>query len=103
MRTRVFRVLAGLLTVLIVWFLLTVDHSGRSLRELVGFGVVAVTFAIFALLGSQPADSWLGLWFGNLRPESPAQRETEMSGVGRHETRSTQEERQSPAAPDQLR
>jgi hypothetical protein len=48
MRTRIFRILAGLLAVLIVWFLTMADHSGRSVRELVGFGIVAVTFALFA-------------------------------------------------------
>jgi hypothetical protein len=65
MRTRVFRILAGLLAVLTACFLTLADLSGRSLRELVGFVLVGVTFMLFALFGSRPADWWLGLWLGN--------------------------------------
>lgn len=71
MRSRVFRVLAGLLAVLFAWFLATADHSGRPTRELVGFWVVGLAFGTFALFGTAPAEQLLCLVFGSECPERP--------------------------------
>jgi hypothetical protein len=59
MRTKVFRVLAGLLALLFLGFLLFGDHTGRTLRELVGFWTVCCLFGLFALFGTEPAERFL--------------------------------------------
>ena len=68
MRTRVFRVLAGVLAVLFGWFLLTADHSARPVREVVGFWAIGVAFMAFALFGTEPAERLLILVFGGEYP-----------------------------------
>ena len=71
MRSRIFRVLAGLLCVGFVWFLTTTDHVDRDLRELVGAWAICTVFGLFAIFGAGPAEKMLGLLFGVPDPESP--------------------------------
>ena len=69
MRTVIFRVLAGLLSPLLVWTLLSGNFAAHSLREKFGAWVVAVAFALYAIFGSDMADSMLCLWFeGGYKP-----------------------------------
>jgi hypothetical protein len=74
MRTRIFRILAGLLAVLFVCVLTLGDRSRFSWGELAGFIVITVLFSLFAVLGPHGADWWLALWFGspaNSHPTKP--------------------------------
>jgi hypothetical protein len=71
MRTAVLRLLAGLLAPLFGWVLLTGRFAGRPLVEQVGAGVVAVGFALYAVVGPGPAEWWLGAWFGGDAPAPP--------------------------------
>ena len=95
MRTRIFRILAGLIAVL---FVTTVDYSGRSLRERVGLGFVIALFATYAVLGPRASHRWLQFWVPAAR-----KREIEIDEERRDELPPTKDERQSPAAPDQFR
>jgi hypothetical protein len=65
MRHVVFRSLAGLLAVLIV---LAIIAGHPPLRQLVGYIVLAVLFAAFALFGNGAADSILAALFGGPKP-----------------------------------
>ena len=69
MRSRIFRALAGILSASFVWFLITVDQSGRSVRELVGFWAIGLTFGAFAIFGAEPAERLLCVVFGIPYPE----------------------------------
>jgi hypothetical protein len=71
MRTRVFRILAGLLAVLFVCVLFIGDQSQWSWRELAGFGIITVLFTFFAVLGPQAADWWIMLRLGAPATKSP--------------------------------
>lgn len=64
MRTTLFRLLAGVLSLLFVWFLVAADHSRRSVRELAGFSFITIVFGVFALFGSNPAEKLLAIVFG---------------------------------------
>ena len=73
MRTKIFRVLAGLLALLIFGFLLLGDHSGRTLRELVGFCTICCVFGLFTLFGTEPAERFAcyvsGIKYGQPNPK----------------------------------
>lgn len=69
MRSRIFRALAGILSASFVWFLIAADQSGRSLRELVGFWAIGLTFGAYAIFGAEPAERLLCVVFGIPYPE----------------------------------
>lgn len=82
MRTRVFRVLAGLLAVGMAWsltrsFRFVVNDPIRSLPVLLCMGAATVTFALFALRGYAAVDRWLGVWYGVAGSTPASQQETE--------------------------
>lgn len=103
MRTRVFRILAGLLAVLFVWALSIGDHSRFSWREWAGYVMITVLFSLFALLGPQSADRWLMLWFGTPSTKSVPERASDMGEHRQEKQWPTEDKRHGPAAPDQLR
>jgi hypothetical protein len=75
MRTKLFRVLAALLSLLIIWVLIVGDRAGRSVRELAGFCFMAVLFGAFAFFGPRAADKLLDLVFG-IKPPDDQQNHT---------------------------
>jgi len=101
MRTRVFRILAGLLAILIVWSLTMAERPDRSLRELVGTWVVVVVFALFAVFGAKPADWLIGLWFGGPGSSPVSPQKAEIGKQRSNEQPSANDERHA-ASPDQL-
>ena len=64
MRSKVFRVLSGLLAIAFIWFLVVADHSGRTARELFGFTAITVAFVLFAAVGTNGAERFLASVFG---------------------------------------
>ncbi len=64
MRTKIFRVLAALLSLSFVWVLVTADHAHRSVRELAGFCFITLLFGVFALFGPRPVEKLLADMFG---------------------------------------
>ena len=71
MRTRLFRILSGVVAVLFIWFLVALDHANRSARELFGFCGIAVMFAIFALFGTDAVGRFQSMLFGIPGPNEP--------------------------------
>ncbi len=73
MRTKIFRVLAGLLALLFLGFLLFGDQTSRTLRELVGFWTICCAFSLFALFGTEPAERFAcyvsGIKYGQPNPK----------------------------------
>ncbi len=64
MRSRIFRVLAGLLAVAFAWLPLVAEDGQLPLRRAFWIGAMAVVFGLFALFGPGPAERLLGSLFG---------------------------------------
>lgn len=62
MRNIVFRILAGILAILIGWFLIFADHKGLPWSKLISFGMLTIVFAAYSALGSSAAERILTAW-----------------------------------------
>ena len=74
MRSRIFRIVAGLLAVVFIWVVCIADAGQMPLRQAVLAGVIGVAFGLYALLGNDPAERLLNDVF-RIHPTDPNKRD----------------------------